>query len=161
MKTTFTIYSKKTCSKLKGFWDFFFFIMLVFEYICRTSLSDFFVKYGSIRVLPVIFSCIQRIIAPEVFCKSSAVKNFAKFTGKHMCQSTFFNKLAKWACNFIKKVTPAQVLYCKFCEVFENTYFEEHRRTAVLNVHMFITYRRIYWNRIAVTMDIGRQGKLR
>ena len=82
---------KENMFKVKGILGF----MLVFEYICRTSLSDFFVKYGSIRVLPVIFPCIQRIIGPEVFCKNSAFKNFAKFTGKHMCQGTFFNKLAK------------------------------------------------------------------
>ena len=30
----------------------------------------------------------------EVFCKEGALKNFAKFTGKHMCQSLFLNKFA-------------------------------------------------------------------
>ena len=31
---------------------------------------------------------------PEVFCKKSLLKNFTKFTGKHQCQSLFFNKVA-------------------------------------------------------------------
>ena len=31
---------------------------------------------------------------PEVFCKKDALRNFAKFTGKHLCQSLFFNKVA-------------------------------------------------------------------
>ena len=31
---------------------------------------------------------------PEVFCKKGVLKNFAKFTGKHLCQSLFFNKVA-------------------------------------------------------------------
>ena len=31
---------------------------------------------------------------PEVFCKKGALRNFAKFTGKHLCQSLFFNKFA-------------------------------------------------------------------
>ena len=31
---------------------------------------------------------------PEVFCKKIALKNFAKFTGKHLCQGLFFNKVA-------------------------------------------------------------------
>ena len=31
---------------------------------------------------------------PEVFCKKGVVRNFAKFTGKHLCQSLFFNKVA-------------------------------------------------------------------
>ena len=30
----------------------------------------------------------------EVFCKTSVLRNFAKFTGKHLCQSLFFNKVA-------------------------------------------------------------------
>ena len=31
---------------------------------------------------------------PEVFCKKAILKNFAKFTGKHLCQSLFFHKVA-------------------------------------------------------------------
>ena len=31
---------------------------------------------------------------PEVFCKKSVLRNFAKFTGKYLCQSLFFNKVA-------------------------------------------------------------------
>ena len=30
----------------------------------------------------------------EVFCKKGVLGNFAKFTGKHMCQRLFFNKVA-------------------------------------------------------------------
>ena len=30
----------------------------------------------------------------EVFCKKSVLKHFAKFTGKHLFQSLFFNEIA-------------------------------------------------------------------
>ena len=30
----------------------------------------------------------------EVFCKKGVLKSFPKFTGKHLCQSLFFNKIA-------------------------------------------------------------------
>ena len=30
---------------------------------------------------------------PEVFCKKGVLRNFAKFTGKRLCQSLFFNKV--------------------------------------------------------------------
>ena len=30
---------------------------------------------------------------PEVFCKKGVLRNFAKFKGKHLCQSLFFNKV--------------------------------------------------------------------
>ena len=29
-----------------------------------------------------------------MFCKQGVFRNFAKFTGKHLCQSLFFNKVA-------------------------------------------------------------------
>ena len=31
---------------------------------------------------------------PEVFCKKGVLRNFAKLTEKHVCQSLFFNKVA-------------------------------------------------------------------
>ena len=31
---------------------------------------------------------------PEVFCKKGVLRNFAKFTGKHLCQGRIFNKVA-------------------------------------------------------------------
>ena len=37
---------------------------------------------------------LYRSSRPEVFCEIGALKNFAKFTGKHLCQSHFFNKVA-------------------------------------------------------------------
>ena len=57
----------------------------------------------------------------EDFCKKCVLKNFAKFTGKHLCKSLFFNKVA----GFIKKETPVQVFPCEFWEN-KNTYFVEH-----------------------------------
>ena len=49
-----------------------------------------------------ILLCLQRIRSrwflffdrssrPEVFCKNTVLRNFAKFKGKHLCQSIFFN----------------------------------------------------------------------
>ena len=32
---------------------------------------------------------VFRISRPEVFCKKGVLKNFAKFTGKHVCQKLF------------------------------------------------------------------------
>ena len=30
---------------------------------------------------------------PELVCEKAVLKNFVKFTGKHLCQSLFFNKV--------------------------------------------------------------------
>ena len=58
---------------------------------------------------------------PEVFYKKSVLKNFVKFTGKH---------LRPEACNFIKKETLAQVFPCEFYEISKNTFFIEHLWTT-------------------------------
>ena len=65
--------------------------------------------------------------------KKGVLRNFAKFTVKHPCQSLFFNKVAGvpeplcrvagQACNFIKKETLAQVFYCEFCEISKEHLF--------------------------------------
>ena len=42
-----------------------------------------------------IFSVtLYRSSRPEVFCKKGVLENFAKFTGKQLSQSLFFNKVA-------------------------------------------------------------------
>ena len=64
-----------------------------------------------------------------MFCKKGVLKNFTKFTGKHLCQSLFFNKVAGLGCNFIEKETLAQMLSCEVCVLFKNTYF--YRTTLV------------------------------
>ena len=33
---------------------------------------------------------------PDVFCEKSVLRNFAKFTGKHLCQGLFLIKLQTW-----------------------------------------------------------------
>ena len=45
------------------------------------------------------------------------LKNFAIFTGKHLCWSLLI-KLTVLKSNFIRKVTPTQVFFCEYCEIF-------------------------------------------
>ena len=52
------------------------------------------------------------------------LKNFAKFTGKHLCQSLFFNEVSDLGLQlFLHIQTLAQVFLCEICEIFKNTYF--------------------------------------
>ena len=37
---------------------------------------------------------LVRSSSPEVFCKKGVLRNVTKFTGKHLCQSLFLNKVA-------------------------------------------------------------------
>ena len=51
----------------------------------------------------------------EVLCKKGVLRNFAKFIGKHQCQSLFFNKVAVHR-------PLAQMFSCEFCKNSKNTF---------------------------------------
>ena len=53
------------------------------------------------------------------------LKNFAKFTGKHLCQSLFFNKVAGLRPATLLEKRLAQVFSCEFCEISKNGFFIE------------------------------------
>ena len=84
--------------------------------------------------------------------KKVCFKKFAKFTGKHMCQILFFNKVAGLLCSdifakitgyhirqslfsnkiaglrpatLLKKETLVKLFSCHFCRIFKNTFFIE------------------------------------
>ena len=66
----------------------------------------------------------------EVFCKKGVFRNLTKFTGKLLCQSLFFNKVAGWGCNLIKKETLAQVFFSEFCEISQKNSFYRTSQAA-------------------------------
>ena len=44
-----------------------------------------------VRVVRITVNVLlHRSNRPEVFCKNGVLRNFAKFTGKHLCQRLFF-----------------------------------------------------------------------
>ena len=79
---------------------------------------------------------------PEVFCKKGFLRNFANFTGNHLCQSFFFNKIPGLACNFIKKETLAQFFSCEVSKISKNTFFTEHLWATASGSNL----KRLYWN---------------
>ena len=69
--------------------------------------------------------------------QKAALKNFGIITEKYLCQSLFFDK----ACNFIKGEAPAQVFSCEYWEIFKDTFFEEHLRTAASEITFLLFIR--------------------
>ena len=57
----------------------------------------------------------QQKQSPEVFYKKGVLRFFTKFTGKHLYQGLFFNKVAGLR-------TLPQVFSCEFCEISKNTF---------------------------------------
>ena len=70
-----------------------------------------------------IMDMMLRSSRPEVFWKKSVLKNFAKYAGKHRCQSIFYNNFFE---KFIKNETLEQMFSCEFGEIFKNKLFTEH-----------------------------------
>ena len=57
--------------------------------------------------------------------RKGVLRNFAKFKGKHLYQSFFFNKVAGLRpATLFKKETLAQVFSCEFSEIFKNAFFQ-------------------------------------
>ena len=69
----------------------------------------------------------QRSSRPDVFYKKRVLKNFAKFTGKHLCHSLFFNKV-------VGGESLAQVFSYEFCEISKNTFFYSTPLVAVFGI---------------------------
>ena len=64
-----------------------------------------------------------------MFCQKGVIRSFAKFTGKQLYQSLFFNNVAglrPQAYNFIKKETLAEVFYSEFCEISKLYFSYKH-----------------------------------
>ena len=93
--------------------------------ICRLNIKQ---RMPNIKLVlhSVHFSRQHRSSHQRCSMKKGVLKNFAKLTGKYLCQSLFFIKVAGAACNFIKKEILAQVFSCGFCEISKNTLFTEH-----------------------------------
>ena len=74
------------------------------------------------------WNCMKllRSSRPEEFCKKDVLRNFAKFTGKRLCQNLFFNKLAAY--NFIKKRLWHRCFPANFAK-----FLTEHLRWLLLN----------------------------
>ena len=78
------------------------------------------------------FLCNKRSSHQRCSVKKEVLKKFAKFSGKHLCQSHFWNKAPglRAPTLFKKKNTLSQVFSCKFCGLFQNTFFTEHLWTS-------------------------------
>ena len=69
-----------------------------------------------------------------MFLRIGVLKNFGKFTGKHLCWESLFKISYRHAYNFIKKETLAQLFFWKFCKIFRNTFLTEHLQVTAFDM---------------------------
>ena len=63
---------------------------------------------------------------PEMFCKEALLRDFPKFTGKHLCQSPFITKVGVQGRQFYLKRTLAQVFPVNFAKFGRTPFLTEH-----------------------------------
>ena len=82
------------------------------------------------------FSCLYRGTHRRCSIEKGVLKNFAKLTGKHLCQSLFFNEVADLGpATLLKNILLHSarvllVLSCEFFEIFKSTLFKGHLRAT-------------------------------
>ena len=81
---------------------------------------------------------VENAITWEKQSSGSVLENFTKFTGKHLCQSLFCNKVGDLR---PAKETLAHVFSSEFCEIFKNTFF--HRTPLVAVSELFEIAKRL------------------
>ena len=87
----------------------------------------------------------SRSIHPEVFCQKDVLRNFAKFTGKHLCQNHFLNK------PFNKPFLKEDIWWLLFC----------FRKPKPLSAPNMLIYLNISTNRCIKNSRLPRSGSLR
>ena len=108
--------SAKFCLLLTGLY-FSLGLFQAFRFLCPGKDSEFVYNlqtYFRCSVYNYIHILYKSSNYLEVATGDTVLKNFAIFTWKSMC----------W------KETPTQVFSCVYLEIFKNTYFEKHLRTA-------------------------------
>ena len=93
-------------SCIKRFLTNFMFTITTYEYLYLMCMSIFY-----ILVLNMVTISCDYVLSSHQRCsmKKGVLRNFTKFTGKHLCQGLFLIKLKAEACNFIKKKSGTSV----------------------------------------------------
>ena len=75
----------------------------------------------------------QRSSRQDVFCKNVFLRNFAKFTGKHLCQSLYFNEVADLrSATLLKKRLWQGCFSVNFAKFLRTPFLTEHLRWLLL-----------------------------
>ena len=90
------------------------------------------VSYKKICQVTLNF-CFSRSSRLEVFCRKDFLRHFAKFTGKHLCQSLCFNKVADLRpATLLKKRFWHRCFPVNFAKFLRTTLFTQHLRWLLL-----------------------------
>ena len=89
---------------------------------------------------------------PEVFCEKSIFKNFSKFTGKDLCHSLFFYKVAGLKpATLLKKRLWYRCFPVNFANLLRIPFFVEHLWWLSLNeINIKCTQKRLFYSKCLI-----------
>ena len=119
-------------NKFFGFYFDYLIVFPSFKTILLTShlthnQSDLPLILVPAGIWSYITSKSSRSSRPEVFCKNGVLRNFAKFSGKHLYQILFFNEVAGLRPELYQNENLAQLNFSKF---LRTPFFIEHLWTT-------------------------------
>ena len=74
----------------------------------------------------ILEKTLVRSSPPEVIWRKSVLRNVAKFTGKHLRQGLFFNKVAGRPATLLKKRLCRRCFPVNFAKILSAPFFTEH-----------------------------------
>ena len=87
---------------------------------------------------------VNKSSPPDVFCKKGVLRNFAEFTGKYLCQSLFFNKVAGLRPETLLKKRLTLLFSCEICEFLRIPFLIEYLQWLLLSkqksIHLLIDF---------------------
>ena len=99
------------------------------------------ILYSS-KDLTLQVKCIKYLLifgssGPDVFCKKGVLRNFAKFIGKHLCRSLYFNKVADPT--LLKQRLWHRYFPVTFAQFLRKPFLTEHLRWLLLYMIILVT----------------------
>ena len=84
---------------------------------------------------------LSRSSHPELFCPKGMLKKFTKFTGKHLCQNIFLNKIAGRPATLLNKTLRHRCFPVNFGKLLRTIYYRtplvaasSYQRTVILTI---------------------------
>ena len=125
---------------------FIFYHLLAWMHVfCLTE--NVFCLTKKMKVTPLERCSLYRSSHQRHSVNKVVLKNFARFTGKHLCWSFLFNKVAGLqTCNVFKRQTLAQ-FSCEFYETFMLTFLHNtFRRLLLKRIWQEMVITGVRWN---------------
>ena len=97
----------------------------------------YFSKDLTLQAKCIKYLLIFRSSRSDVFCKKGVLRNFAKFVGKHLCRSLYFNKVADPT--LLKQRLWHRYFSVTFAQILRKTFLTEHLRWLLLYIIILVT----------------------